>query len=249
MGVDHLLIDVIGDGVAVITLNRPEKLNPLGWNEFAGLRAAMAELDSDQAVRACVLTGAGRAFSAGGDMEAFDEMPDTDASLSYGRAGMGALEAIERATTPVLAAVNGLAYGGGLELALACDIIFASDRATFAFKEISVGLIPPYGLLRAPAVCGRHWTARMALTGDAIDASRAEAVGLVQQVVPHDELMEVSVDLARRIAKQPLFAVRAGKSILNRELGSAGVAEVSATSALLASSAEHRQLVSDFRQR
>jgi enoyl-CoA hydratase len=124
--------------------------------------------------------------------------------------------AIGRSDKVWLAAINGLAMGGGCELALACDLVLASDRASFAMPESAIGLVPGFGVLRGPAVMGRHWTKWMVLAGERVDAAQAERIGLVQRVVPHDTLLDEAVALGERIARAAPLAVRVGKQMINR---------------------------------
>ena len=143
-----------------------------------------------------------------------DDLPDYRGQL---RLVFDAFHSIERAELPVIAAVNGVAYGGGTEIVLFCDIVIASDRATFAFREARVGLQPGYGLVRGPEVIGRHWTRWLALTADMIDAQKALEIGLVQSVVPHEQLLDEALAVAGRIADNPALAVQVGKQFVNRD--------------------------------
>jgi enoyl-CoA hydratase/carnithine racemase len=223
-----------GDGTALVTINRPDKLNAMNHAFFRELPEVMRELDDDRDVRVMVLTGAGKAFSAGGDIadfHALQGMPD------YRRQVKMALEcflAIERAETVAIAAVNGLAFGGGTEITLACDVAFASERARFAFKEITLGLMPGYGLVRGPEVMGRAWTHWLTLSGDEVDAAKALEIGLVQQVSPAETLVEDALALAARIAAHPPMALRIAKRFINRNAPVAIAESIEATSFLQA---------------
>jgi enoyl-CoA hydratase/carnithine racemase len=236
------------DAVAVVWMNRPEKKNAMSPTFFRELPLVLAELGADPDVRALVLTGAGDAFSAGGDIASFHELRDLPAYRRHLRLVFDAFHAIERAELPVVAAVNGIAYGGGTEVILPCDIVIASERATFAFREATVGLQPGYGLVRGPDVIGRHWTRWLALTADIIDAEKALEIGLVQAVVPHDELLDEAVAIAGRIAANPAIAVRVGKQFVNRDTG-LGLAETLETTALLFTTADHKEGVAAFLER
>lgn len=249
MGYETMRVEHGGDGVAVVTMDRPERLNAMGPVFFRELRAVMEGLDTTAGVRAAVLTGAGRAFSAGGDIDSFAALDrDTEAVRAHLRVVYDGFHAVERAQTPVIGAVNGLAYGGGTELALACDVVVAAESAAFAFKEPTVGLTPGYGVIRGPEVMGRHWTRYLALTGDAVDAATAERAGLVQFVVPDAELMTTARAIAGRIAANPPLAVRVGKQFVNRDTGSAMRESVEAT-ALLFTTDDHRAAVAAFLER
>ena len=223
-----------GDGTALVTINRPDKLNAMNHAFFRELPEVMRELDDDRDVRVMVLTGAGKAFSAGGDIadfHALQGMPD------YRRQVKMALEcflAIERAETVAIAAVNGLAFGGGTEITLACDVAFASERARFAFKEITLGLMPGYGLVRGPEVMGRAWTHWLTLSGDEVDAAKALEIGLVQQVSPAETLVEDALALAARMAAHPPLALRIAKRFINRNAPVAIAESIEATSFLQA---------------
>ena len=237
------------DAVAVVWMNRPEKKNAMGPTFFRELPLVLDALARDGDVRAVVLTGAGDAFSAGGDIAGFRELSTTTAVRRHLRLVFDAFHAIERAELPVIAAVNGIAYGGGTEIILACDIVLASDRATFAFREAKVGLQPGYGLVRGPDVIGRSWTRWLALTADIIDAEKALQIGLVQAVVPHEQLLDEALALAGRIAANPAQAVQVGKQFVNRDTGGRGLAETIEATALLFMTADHKEGVAAFLER
>lgn len=207
--------------VAVVTIDRPDKLNALGVDFWPQLREVLARLATDGTTRAVVLTGAGeKAFSAGGDIAGFGELDGIAARRAFQTECLRTFAAIEESRLPVIAAVNGYAFGGGCELALACDLVLASDRATFAMPESAIGLVPGFGVLRAPAVIGRHWTKWMVLAGERIDAEQAERIGLVQRRVPHDELLDAALAVGERIAAAAPLAVETGKRMINRGIDS-----------------------------
>jgi enoyl-CoA hydratase len=235
------------DGVVLLTMARPEKLNAMDQTWFRELRDLMGTLGDGDGVRAVVLTGSGRSFSAGGDIDMFHDLAgDTARVRPHLRLVYDAFHAVERCAVPVVAAVNGLAYGGGTELALACDIVLAGASARFAFKEPTVGLMPGYGIVRGPDVLGRHWTRYLALTGRAIDAERAERAGLVQEVHPDATLVDEALSLAGDIAANPALAVQVGKAFVNRDAVGGFNESVEAT-ALLFGTDEHAEAVSAFR--
>jgi enoyl-CoA hydratase len=238
-------IDRRGDGTALVTINRPDKLNAMNHAFFRELPELMTALDEDPGVRVCVLTGAGKAFSAGGDIEDFHSLREM---ADYRRQVKMALEgflSIERAETVVIAAVNGLAFGGGTEITLACDIAFACERARFSFKEITLGLMPGYGLVRGPEVLGRAWTHWLALSGDVVEADQALRIGLVQHVSPADRLLDDALGLAARMAAHPPQALRVAKRFINRHAPE-GISESIEATAFLQASPETRALVSAF---
>ena len=236
------------DAVAVVWIDRAEKKNAMSPAFFRELPLVLEHLHREGDVRAVVLTGAGDAFSAGGDIASFHELHDLADYRRQLRLVSDAFHSIERAQLPVVAAVNGVAFGGGTEITLFCDIVLASDRATFAFREARVGLQPGFGLIRGPEVIGRHWTRWLALTADVIDAQKALEIGLVQQVVPHEQLLDEAVALAGRIAANPAVAVQVGKQIVNRGTED-GLAETIEATALLFTTADHKEGVAAFLER
>ena len=219
MGYETFTIERDGDGTAVLWIDRPDKLNAMDPAFFAELPAALAELDADPEVEVCVLTGRGRAFSAGGDIASFDALNDVDSYRRHLRLVYDGFHSVERCQVPVIGAVNGIAYGGGTELTLACDLVVASEEASFAFREASVGLMPGYGVVRGPDVIGRHWTRWLALTGDIIDAHEAHRIGLVQRVVDPDDLLTEARAVAARIRANAPLAVRAGRPVRTGRTG------------------------------
>lgn len=233
------------DGVAVITMNRPDKLNAMGVEFFAELPAVLASLDADRSVGAAIVTGAGRAFSAGGDIDSFSKLTDHHAYRQHLKRVFDAFHAVEEARIPVVGAVNGIAYGGGTELTLACDYVMASTEATFGFREVTVGLTPGWGIIRGPDVIGRPWTRRLAFGGEIIDAATALRIGLVQTVVPPAELMSAARVLAARFAAQPPIAVAVGKRMANRATTDGFLESLEAT-ALLFTTEDHKRAVAGF---
>lgn len=240
-------ISTPSDGVALVTIDREEKRNAMSVAFFRDLPRVLADLDDDERVRAIVLTGAGdEAFSAGGDIVSFQELTSVAARRRRLRLVYDAFHAVERASKPVVAAVNGIAYGGGTELVLACDLAVASEQARFAFREPVVGLMPGYGVIRGPERIGPAWTRYLALTADPVDASLAERIGLVQQVVAQQEVLPTALGLAGRIASRAPLAVQLGKAFINRTQGAPGQAESIEATALLFSTDDHREGVRAF---
>ncbi len=233
------------DAVAVVTIDRADKRNAMSPTFFRELPQVLDALGREPELRAIVLTGAGEAFSAGGDIASFGELHETAAVRRHLRLVFDAFCSVERAELPVVGAINGIAYGGGTELTLACDVAIASERARFSFREATIGLIPGYGVVRGPAVIGPGWTRWLALTADIVDAQQARAIGLVQQVVPHETLLDAALAVAGRIAANPALAVRVGKQFVNRH-AAAGLAESIEMTALLFASADHKEGVRAF---
>lgn len=203
--------------VALIRIDRPERLNAMGERFWPELRGVLADIESDGITRAVVITGAGeKAFSAGGDIAGFAELDGLAAKRAFQAECMRTFAAVEESALPVIAAVNGYAFGGGCELAMACDLVLAAEAASFGMPEAGIGLVPGFGVLRGPDVIGRHWTKWMVLAGERIDAAQAERIGLVQRVVPDAELLDAALALGHRIAGQAPLAVRVGKGLINR---------------------------------
>ncbi len=203
-----LLVETDPDGVCTVTLNRPDKLNAINTRVLADLHRAFRQAKADDAVRGVVLTGAGeKAFAAGADIAQFTELDALDGHR-FALRGQAVLTAIEQMPKPVVAAVNGYALGGGCELALACHLRVASERAQFGLPEVQLGLIPGYGgTQRLPRLVGRGVAAEMILTADRVPAERALAVGLANRVVPAEELLETAKGLVRTIASRAPVAV------------------------------------------
>jgi enoyl-CoA hydratase/carnithine racemase len=236
------------DGVAVVTANRPEAMNSISFDFIRELPEILLRFDRDDAIRACVITGSGRAFSAGGDIKSFSQLQSTAQRRQFLTGAFHMLETIEEIGMPVIAAVNGLALGGGTELVLACDMALASATASFGMPEVTLGLIPAFGLLRAPGVIGRSWTRYLAMSGRTIDAITAERIGLVQGVVPHDTLLHDAVQLAVTIAKYPPTGVQLAKKFSVGDSGLAAAAGSLEGGAFLLSTSEHHAAAKAYLQ-
>lgn len=235
--------------VVEVRMSRPEKLNAMDQLWFREFTEIMAGFGVEDSVRAVVLTGEGRAFSAGGDIDMFHDLQgDVLRVRPHLRRVYDAFHAAELCAVPVIAAVNGLAFGGGTELALACDIVVAAESARFAFKEIEVGLQPGFGIVRGPDVMGRRWTNYMALTGRDIDAKQAHQAGLVQEVMADERLVAAALQLAEEIASKPPLATQVGKAFINRDT-TIGFAESVEAIALLFDTDDHAERIEAFRQR
>ncbi len=208
---EPILLEV-RDRVALLTLNRPDKLNALNAALIARLMAFLDDIERDDAIRVVVLTGAGeRAFSAGADIQEIAEtvrQGPAAALRDFVRKGQRMTARIENYPKPIIVAVNGLAHGGGSEIAEAAPLAIASERAEFCKAEINLGFAPPFGgSQRLPRLIGRKRALRMILTAEPIDAERAREFGLVNDVVPHDNLLSEAFALANTIAdKSPLAA-------------------------------------------
>jgi enoyl-CoA hydratase len=195
--------------VATVTIDRPKKLNALDRATLSELKNMFDDLGRDEAVRAVVLTGAGpKAFVAGADISELAELkaPEAERYAAEGQAVMGLIEQLGK---PVIAAINGFALGGGLELALACTIRWAAAGVKLGLPEVGLGLIPGFGgTQRLPRLIGQGRALEMILGGGPITAEQAMALGLVTRVLPAEELLPEARDMAARLAQRPAVAVR-----------------------------------------
>lgn len=200
--------------VGLITINRPQVRNALNFETWEYLTAAFAKLEADPEIRVIVVTGAGdKAFVAGADLNALKER--SAVATFYGELP-AALAKVEKSKKPLIAAINGFALGGGLELALACDIRIASDNAKFGQTEINVGIIPGYGgTQRLPRLVGLSLAKEMIFTGKIIGSAEAEKIGLVSRVVPAAELMNTVMALANDIAEKSPLIIQIAKQAIN----------------------------------
>jgi enoyl-CoA hydratase len=220
MSYENLVLDV-RDGIAVLTVNRPDKLNALNDRTMDELDAAFGALGADEAVRGVILTGAGeKAFVAGADIgELAAQSPVQGQDRS--RRGQRVLDRIEGLGKPVIAAINGFALGGGCELALACHVRVAAEGARLGTPEVKLGIMCGYaGTQRLPRIVGKGRALEMLLTGEMVDAAEALRIGLVNRVVPREKLLEESLALLRKmLANGPvslrftLDAVNAGLEV------------------------------------
>lgn len=203
--------------IATLTVNRPDKLNAINEEVLTGLAKAVGELEGDRDVRCAILTGAGeKAFVAGADIAAMSEMSPATAR-SFASLGQSVLAAIEALPFPVIAAVNGFALGGGCELALACDFIYASDKAKLGQPEVNLGVIPGFGgTQRLARRVGIGRARELCFTGDALGAEEALRIGLVNAVVPHAELIAKVTEVATKIASKGPLAIAQCKRVLLR---------------------------------
>ncbi len=199
--------------IATITYNRPEALNAINHELRADLNACWEQFREDDDAWVGIVTGNGRAFSAGADLRSpappeehtFWEVP----SLTSLESGMEVWK-------PTIAAVNGFALGFGLTLVAACDFVIASDRAQFGFPEVQIGVPTIQGSIRMPKRVAWHYAMELLLIGDRVDAWRAKEMGLVWEIVPHDDLMAAANNLAQRLCKGAPLAVRATKEVAHR---------------------------------
>jgi enoyl-CoA hydratase len=209
------------DGITTLTLNRPRVRNALNAELLAALAAALRSADDDASVHAIVLTGAGdKAFAAGADIAELNALANSVAGAAQARSGQALTLAMERMRTPVVAAVNGFALGGGCEIAMAADIRIASENAMFGQPEVNLGLLPGYGgTQRMARLTGRGMAMYLCLTGEMIDAREALRIGLVQRVVPSAQLMAEALRVAGLIASKAPLAIAATKRAIDEGIG------------------------------
>ncbi|MCB1423001.1 MAG: enoyl-CoA hydratase/isomerase family protein, partial [Nitratireductor sp.] len=202
------------DGVGVITVNRPDALNAVNSEVMDGLLSAAAKFDADPAIGCILITGEGKAFIAGADIKEMQEKSYMDMFMADKQAGW---EGFAATRTPMIAAVNGFALGGGCEIAMMCDIIIASEKAKFGQPEIKLGVIPGWGgSQRLTKAVGKAKAMDLILTGRMMDAEEAERSGLVARVVAHDDLMKEAMEAAKAIAGFGSPSVLIAKEAVNR---------------------------------
>ena len=208
MNFENVLVEKDG-AVAVVTLNRPQALNALSYALVKDLSLAMQELDQDDEVRVIIVTGGEKVFAAGADIK---EMADRGPFDERIQERLAYRDKINKITKPVIAAVSGFALGGGCELAMSCDIIIASETARFGQPEVNLGIIPGSGgTQRLTHLLGKHRAMELVLTGDAISATEAERLGLVNRIFPVELFLEEAKNIARKIAAKPVLAIKAAK--------------------------------------
>ena len=215
---DNFLLE-IADKTAVVSFNRPQALNAMNYRVLEELSDILEFLERDENVYTLILTGAGeKAFIAGGDIKDMSRM-NVEEGKKYAYAGTALLRRIEEFEKPVIAAVNGYAFGGGTEVAMACDIRIASEKAVFGQPEVGLGIIPGFaGTQRLPRLVGRGMGKLLIFTGRNIKADEALRIGLCEAVVPHTELMDYCKKLAAEINKNGPTAVRLAKAAINHGL-------------------------------
>lgn len=245
----------VADGVATLTLDRPEKLNALTFEVYADLRDLLAELPHRGDCRALVITGSGRGFCSGGDVEEIIgelQRMGSGELLEFTRMTGAVVRAIRDCPLPVIAAVNGVAAGAGAVIALAADLRLLSSSASFTFLFTQVGLsgADMGSAYLLPRMVGLSRATEILMLGEKLDADRAHELGLARAVVPDEELASTASALAARLADGPALAFSCTKLALSRELDMdlAGAIEFEAlTQALLMTSADHREFYEAFR--
>ncbi len=215
MAYENILFEVT-EGIATLTFNRPKALNALNGNLLDELAAALDAIEADEQIRVLILTGAGeKAFVAGADISELATF-DTLQGKLFARKGQRIISRLQELAIPVIAAVNGFALGGGSEMALACDFIYASENAMFGLPEITLGIIPGFGgTQRLPRLIGTNRAKEMIFTGKMVPAAEAERIGMVNRVLPQASLMEETRKVAQGMAAKGKVSLRAAKQAIN----------------------------------
>ncbi len=206
----------VADGVAMITFNRPKALNAMNSETVTELADAALRCKNDEPIKVVILTGAGeKSFVAGADISQMVEMRPQDA-LAFMELGQETWRLFETMPKPVIAAVNGFALGGGMEIAMSCDMRFASDNARFGQPEILIGVVPGWGgTQRLARLVGMGKAKELIMGGEQIDARRAYEIGLVDRVYPADQLLAETKKFASKLARLPGFALKMAKHSIN----------------------------------
>lgn len=246
MAGEQVLLEIDGP-IATVTLNRPEKLNSLTPEMLDALERIVRQLDRDVSVRAVVVAGEGeRAFSVGADINAWAALEPIEMWRRWVRDGHRVFDAFAGLQQPTIAALNGYTFGGGLELALAADIRIAAEGIELGAPEVKIGTVPGWGgTQRLPALIGAARAKQLIFTGARIDEEKAEAWGLVNEVVPRAELMARALAMAEEIAANAPISVQIAKQVID---GGGGTLEALA-GALAATTADGREGVASFREK
>jgi enoyl-CoA hydratase len=239
--------------VALVTLRRPDQLNAIDAQTVTDLDATLTRIADDDGVRAVVITGEGKAFSAGADIKEFNELETADDFRAFLHDLERAFRRLELLAQPSIAAVNGIAFGGGLELAMACDLRVADARARFAVPEIKLGIVPGAGgTQRLPRLVPKAIAAQMLLTGDPVNAAEALRIGLVNEVVDDRPVVERALELAASLASRAPLAIAAVKRLLDAHVDTgleAGLALERDESATLFATDDRREGTAAFAEK
>lgn len=204
------------DNICVLSINRPNVLNALSTEVLEELREAIEMIERDEEIYVLIITGEGKAFVAGADISEMKDKNSQEARI-FANLGIEVFRKIELMEKPVIAAVNGFALGGGCELAMSCDIRIAGEKAKFGQPEVGLGITPGFaGTQRLSRLVGVAKAKELIFTGDMINANEAEKIGLVNRVVPQEEVLNESMKIAKKIASKGQIAVRYSKTAINR---------------------------------
>ncbi len=207
---------IVRDNIAMVTINRPEALNALNSTVIGELEAVVTEIENDESIRAMILTGEGRSFVAGADIGEQYAL-DLQGGRAWSRRGSDLMRRIEKLEIPTIAAVNGFALGGGCEIAMACDIILASEKSKFGQPEVGLGITPGFsGTQRLPRRVGSAKAKELIFSGKMIRAEEAEKIGLVNHVYPPEELIDAALEMAGSFTVNAPKAVKYSKACIDR---------------------------------
>jgi enoyl-CoA hydratase len=242
--------------VSILTLNRPEKLNAISNELISAIMNALDSIELDHTIRVVVITGAGRAFSSGADIAAFQRHMETgtvEAVVHFMRPGHQMTRRIESFPKPIIAAINGLAFGGGCEMVEATHIALAAETASFSKAEINIGIIPTFGgTQRLPRNVGRKAAIELILTGRTFDATEAMRLGLINRIVPGSDLLSEAVALGEELATKPPLTLAAALSAIHRGMDASiedGLAIEEAAFARIVPTHDAREGVAAFLQK
>lgn len=240
MAYENILFEVRDDGVAVLTINRPKSLNALNPQTLEEIDKALDEVETNDKIKVLVITGSGdKAFIAGADITEFPKMNPLQA-YKFAEKGQNVFFRLEQLPKPVIACVNGFALGGGCELAMSCDFIYASEKAKFGQPEINLGIIPGFGgTQRLARLVGRAKAKELCMTGEMISAEEAKNIGLVAKIFPAESLFDETLKVASALAQKSQVALRAIKKVIDEgissDLGSGCLLEANAFALTFAS--------------
>jgi len=212
---ENLLFEKKGS-IGILSINRPKALNALNSSLLGDLDNAIDEIREDSDIHIVILTGVGKSFVAGADIGEMKDMDIHEARI-FAEKGTKIFRKVETMDKPVIGAINGFALGGGCELAMCCDIRIASDKAKFGQPEVGLGIIPGFaGTQRLSRIVGVGKAKELIYTSDIINGEEAYRIGLANKIVPHDKLMDETIDMAKKIGSQGQLAVRFAKAAINR---------------------------------
>lgn len=248
-----LKYELTDDGIATITLNRPDKLNAMNAEMRSEFHALIDELYSNHVIKVIIFIGEGRAFSAGGDIDFLDQDWNTADFRQETQKFTGFFDALEQLEKPVLAAINGPCTGAGLQITLSCDLRIASDEAQFGFRENQIGLIPGAGgCSRLVKLIGYGKAKELIFIGDMISADEALRIGLINRVVPHQQLLDETYKIARHLLTRAPLALGLAKRILwncvNVDMATGRSIESLAQSILI-KTGDHKEGIRAFREK
>jgi enoyl-CoA hydratase len=211
----NILVEIV-EKIGIIKINRPQALNALNIETIHELNDVVHQWNREDDIKVIIITGEGKAFVAGADIAEMKDMTKQQA-IDFSEMGQRVLSLIESQEKPVIAAVNGFALGGGCELAMACDIRIASDKARLGQPEVNLGVIPGFaGTQRLARMVGTAKAKELIFTGDMVDAQTALSIGLVNQVVPLENLMNTAMEMAKKIASKGPTAIKLAKRVISR---------------------------------